>query len=183
MFLRTGEFHGLMNGRIISTILGNAWGFLGIGPLSTVWPFMAGLRTVMALVGMSFKMPMCYSEHKMRLKVSVQLLSCVRLFATPWTTARQASLSITNSQSLHKLMSIKLLMPLNHFTLCRPLFLPPSIFPSIRVFSSESVLCIRWPKYWSFSFSVSPSNESSVLISFRIDWFDLLLSKNSQEHS
>ena len=102
---------------------------------------------------------------------SVQFLSCVRLFATPWTTARQASLSITNSQSLLKLMSIE---PSNHLILCHPLLLPSSIFPSIRVFSSESVLCIRWPKYWSFSFSISPSNEHPGLISFRIDWLDLL---------
>ena len=105
---------------------------------------------------------------------SVQLLSCVRLFATPWTAACQASLSITNSQSLLKLMSIMLVMPSNHLILCHPLLLPPSIFPSIRVFSSESVLRIRWPKYWSFSFSISPSNEYSGLISFRMDWLDLL---------
>ena len=103
---------------------------------------------------------------------SVQLLSHVRLFATPWTTARQASLSITNSQSL--LMSIELMMPSNHLILCRPLLLPPSIFPSIRVFSNESVLRIRGPKYWSFSFSISPSNEHPGLISFRMDWLDLL---------
>ena len=90
---------------------------------------------------------------------SVQLLSSVLLFVNPWTTARQASLSITNSQSLLKLMSIELVMPSNHLILCRPLLLSPSIFPSIRVFSNESVLCIRWPKYWSFSFSISPSNE------------------------
>ena len=95
----------------------------------------------------------------------------VQLFVTPWTAACQASLSITNSQSLRKLMSIKSVMPSNHLILCRPLLLPPSIFPSIRVFS-ELALCIRWPKYWSFSFSTSPSNE--YLISFRIDWFDLL---------
>ena len=94
------------------------------------------------------------------------------LFATPWTVAHQASLSITNSQSLFKLMSIELVMPSNHFTLCHPLLLPPSIFPRIRVFSKESVLHIRWPKYWSFSFSTS--NEYSGLISFRIDWLDLL---------
>ena len=105
---------------------------------------------------------------------SVQLLSCVRLFATPWTVARQASLSIINSQNLLKLTSIELVMGSNHLVLCRPFLLPPSIFPSIRVFSSESVLSIRWPKYWSFSFSISPSNEYSGLISFRIDWFDLL---------
>ena len=106
--------------------------------------------------------------------VPVQSLNRVQLFATPWTAARQASLSITNSWSLLKLMSIELVMPSNHLILCHPLFLLPSIFPSIRVFSSESVLRIRWPKYWSFSFSISPCNEYSGLISFRIDWFDLL---------
>ena len=110
---------------------------------------------------------------------SVQLLSRVRLFATPWTAARQASLSITNSQSLPKLMSIELVMPSNHLILCRPLFLLPSIFPNIRVFSNESVICIRWPKYWSFSFSISLSNEYSGLISFRIDWFDLLAAQGT----
>ena len=105
---------------------------------------------------------------------SIQLLSRVRLFVTPWTVAHQASLSITNSRSLLKLMSIQLVMPSNHFNLCRPLLLLPSIFPSIRVFSNESVFHIRWPKYWSFSFSISPSKEYSGLISFRIHWFDLL---------
>ena len=105
---------------------------------------------------------------------SVQLLSCVWLFATPWTTAHQAFLSITDSQSLLTLMSIESVMTFNHLILCRPLLLLPSIFPSIRVFSKESVLCIRWPKYWSFSFSISPSNEYSGLTSLRIDWFDLL---------
>ena len=105
---------------------------------------------------------------------SVQLLSRVWLFATPWTTARWISLSVTNFQSLLKLMSIESVMPSNHLILCRPLLLPPSIFPSIRVFSNETVLCIRWPKYWSFSFSISPSNEYSELISFRMDWLDLL---------
>ena len=105
---------------------------------------------------------------------SIQLLSCVRLFATPWTAARQASLSITKSQSLFKIMFIELVMPSNNFILCDPLLLLPSIFCSIRVFSSESVLHIRWPKYWSFSFNISPSNEYSGLISFRIEWFDLL---------
>ena len=105
---------------------------------------------------------------------SVQLLSRVRLFATPWTTARQASLSITNSQSLLRLMSIKLVMPSSHLVLCRPLLFPPSIFPSIRVFSNESALCIRWPKYWQFSFNICPSNEHPGLISFRMDWLDLL---------
>ena len=106
---------------------------------------------------------------------SVQLLSCFRLFETPWTAARQAFLSITNSWSLFKLMSIKLVMPSNHLILYRPLLLLPSIFPRIRVFSNESVLPIRWPKYWSFSFSISPSNEYSGLISFRMDWLDLLV--------
>ena len=105
---------------------------------------------------------------------SVQLLSRVWLFATLWTAARQASLSITNSRSLFRLMSIESVMPSHHLILCRPLLLLPSIFSSIRVFSTESVLCIRWPKYWSFSFSISPSNEYSGLISFRIDWLDLL---------
>ena len=105
---------------------------------------------------------------------SVQSLSRVRLFATPWTAAHQASLSITNSQSLLKLMPIYLVMPSNHIILCCPLLLSPSIFPSIRVFSNESVLCIRWPKYWSFSFNISPSNEHPGLISFRRDWLDLL---------
>ena len=105
---------------------------------------------------------------------SVQSLSRVQLFATPWTAACQASLSITNSQSLLKLMSIESVMPSNHFILCRPLLLLPSIFPSIRVFSNKSVLHIRWPKYWSFSFSISPSNEYSGLMSFRIDRIDLL---------
>ena len=105
---------------------------------------------------------------------SVQLLSHVLLFATPWTAARQASLSFTNSWSLLKPMSIELVMSSNHPILCHPLLLLPSIIPSIRVFSNESALCIRWPNYWSFSFSISPSNEYPGLISFRIDWFNLL---------
>ena len=104
---------------------------------------------------------------------SVQSLSHVLLFVTPYMAARQASLSITNSQSPPKPMSIESVMPSNHLILCRPLLLP-SIFPGIRVFSNESALCIRWPKYWSFSFSISPSNEHSGLISFRKDWLDLL---------
>ena len=105
---------------------------------------------------------------------SVQLLSCVRLFATPWIAARQASLSITNSRSSPKLMSIELVMPSSHLILCRPLLLLPRIPPNIRVFSNESTLLMRWPKYWSFSFSISSSNEHSGLISFRMDWLDLL---------
>ena len=122
------------------------------------------------------------------IKCSIQSLSCVQLFATPWTAARQAFLFITNSQSLLKLTSIESVMPSNHLVLCHPLLLPPSIFPSIRVFSNESVLCIRWPKYWSFSFSISNSNEYLGLISFRIDWFDLLavqgtLKRFLQHHS
>ena len=105
---------------------------------------------------------------------SVQSLSCVQLFATPWTTARQASLSITNSGSPPKSMSIESVMPSNHFILCHPLLLLPSIFPRIRVFSNESDLRIRWPKDWSFSFSISPSKEHPGLISFRMDCLDLL---------
>jgi len=101
---------------------------------------------------------------------------------TPWTAAHQASLSITNSQSLLKLMSIALVMPSNHLILCHPLLLLPSIFASIRVFSNESVLRIRWPKYWSFSFSISPSNEYSGLISFRMDWLDLLAVQGNLKH-
>ena len=110
---------------------------------------------------------------------SVQLLIHVQLFAIPWTAACQASLSITKSQSLLKFMYIESVMPSNHFILCHPLLLPPSIFPSIRVFSNESVLHIRWPKYWSFSFSISPSNGYSGLISFRIDWVELLAVQGS----
>ena len=106
---------------------------------------------------------------------SVQLLSLIQLFETPWTTARQASLSITNFRSLLKLMSIESVMLYNHLILCRPLLLPPSIFPSIWVFSIESVLRIRWPKDWRFSFNISPVNEYSRLISFRMDWLDLLV--------
>ena len=105
---------------------------------------------------------------------SVQSLSHVRLFATPWTAVRQVSLSITNSRSLCKLMSIESVMASNHLILCHPLLLSASVFPSSRVFSSESVLDIRWPKYWSFSFSISPSSEYPGLISFRMDWLDLL---------
>ena len=105
---------------------------------------------------------------------SVQSLSHVQLFATAWTATHQASLSITNSQSLFRLMSIESVTPSNHLILFHPLLLPPSVFPSIKVFSSESVLHIRWPKDWSFSFSISPSDEYSGLISIRVDWLDLL---------
>ena len=113
----------------------------------------------------------------------VQSLSCAQLFVIPLTAARQASLSFTNSQSLLKLMSIESVMPSNHLVLCHPLLLLPSIFPSIRVFPNESAFCIRQPKYWSFSFSISPSNEYSGLISFRIDWFHLLAAQGTQESS
>ena len=118
---------------------------------------------------------------------AVHLLSHVRLFVTPWTAARQASLSFSISQSLLKLMSIELMMPSNHLIFCRPLLLLPSIFPYIRVFSNESALCIRWPKYWSFSFSISSSIEYLELIFFKMDWFDLLVIQGTfsllQHHS
>ena len=110
---------------------------------------------------------------------SVHSLDCVQLFATPWTAAHQASLSITNSWSLLRLLTLESVMPSNHLILCRPLPLLPSIFPSIRVFSNESAPRIKWPKYWSFSFNISPSNEYSGLISFRIDWLDLLAVQES----
>ena len=115
---------------------------------------------------------MCY--FFIQVFTSVQLLSRVRLFVIPWTAACQASPSITNSWSLLKLMSIESVVPSNHLILCHPLLLLPSVFPSIRVFSIESVLCIRWPKYWSFNFSISPSNEYSKLISFGLGWLDLV---------
>ena len=114
---------------------------------------------------------------------SVQSISHVRLFATPWITARQASLSITNSRSSLRLMSIKSVMSSSHLILCRPLLLPPPIPPSIRVFSNESTLCMRWPKYWSFSFSISPSKEIPGLISFRMDWLDLLAVQGTLQES
>ena len=117
---------------------------------------------------------MCYGNRGKEMITSVLSLSRVRLFATPCAAARQASLSITNSRSVLKLMSIELVMPSNHLILCRPLLLPPSIFPSIKIFSNESALHIRWPKHWSFSFNISPSNEHPGLVSFRMDWLDLL---------
>ena len=113
----------------------------------------------------------------------VQSINCVSLFATPWTAACQASLSFTISQTLLKLMSIESVIPSNHLILCHPLLLLPSVFPSIRVFSNESVLRIRWPKYWSFNFSISPSNEYSGLIYFRISWLDLFAVQGTQESS
>ena len=121
-----------------------------------------------------FSAPLFNSTVVSTKQPSVQSLSHLRLFVTPRTAAHQPSLSVTNSQSLLKLMSIESVMPSNHFILCCPLLFPPSIFPSFRVFSNESVFHIRWPKYWSFSFKISPFNEYSGLISFRIDWFDLL---------
>ena len=123
---------------------------------------------------LSVTMTTIWSRSASFLACSVQSLSHVWLFTIPWTAACQTSLSNTNTWSLLKPMSIKLVMPSNHLILCHPLLLSPSILPSIRVFSNESVLCIRWPKYWSFSFIISPSNEYSGLISFRMDWLDLL---------
>ena len=123
---------------------------------------------------MERNLPISTQNLNVRQFSSVQPLNRVPLFAAPWTAAHQASLSIANSWSLLKLISIESVMPSNHLILSHPLLLPPSIFPSIRVFSNESVLPIRWPKYWSFSFSISPSNEYSGLISLRMDWFDLL---------
>ena len=114
---------------------------------------------------------------------SVQSLSRVQLFVTPWISAHQASLSITNSQTLLKLMSIELVMPPSHLILCHPLLLLPPIPPSIRVFSNEPALRMRWPEYWSFSFSIIPSNEHSVLISFRMDWLDLLILRGRLIHA
>ena len=138
-----------------------------IKPMSLASPLMGGFFTPSATYSVS---------------VSVQSLSHVRLFVTPWTAAHQAYLSITNSWSLPKLMSFELVIPSNHLILCHPLLLPPSIFLSIRVFSNESVLRIRWPKYWSFTFSISPSNEYSGLISFRNNWFDILAVQGTLKH-
>ena len=119
----------------------------------------------------------------MKLDPSVQSLSRVQLFVTPWTTAHQVSLSFTISQSLLKLMFIESVKPSNHLILCHPLLLLPSIFPSIRVFPNESALHIRWPKYWSFSFNISPSSEYSELISFWTDWFDIFAVQGTQQSS
>ena len=130
---------------------------------------------MLPIISFHLILPVFSSLHSRRLQFSsVQSLSRVRLFATPWIAALQASLSITNSWSSLQLMSIKSVMPSSHFILCRPLLLLPPVPPSIRVFSNESTLCMRWPKYWSFSFSISPSNEHLGLISFRMDWLDLL---------
>ena len=135
----------------------------GIKPVSLASPALAG----------RFFTTVHLESTEQRLS-SVQLLSRVRLFVTPWAAADQASLSITNSRSLRKLMSVQSVIPSNHLILCCPLLLLPSILSSIRVFPNESVIHIRWPKYWNFSFSISPSNEYSGLISFRMDWLDLL---------
>ena len=124
-------------------------------------------------------LPISFGSWTNQLTCSVQSLSRVRFFVTPWTVARKASLSITSSRSSPKFMSIESVIPSNHLTLCHPLLLLPSIFPSIRVFSNESALCIRWPKDWSFSFNISPSNEHTGLISFRMDWLDLLAVQGS----
>ena len=134
-------------------------------------------KVILTSSGYFVLLPLFEVELKLRANFkfsSVQSLSPVQLFATPWTAARQASLSITNSQSLLKPMSIEPVMPSSHLILCRPLLLLPPIPPSIRVFSNESALRIRWPKYWSFSFSISPSNEHPGLISTRKEWLDLL---------
>jgi len=143
------------------------WDLLGSG-MEPMFPALAG---VFLTTGPPKKLSHCSSIVQFS---SIQSFSCVWLFVTPRTAAHQAYLSITNSRSLLKLMSIELVMPSNHLILCHPLLLLPSIFSSIRVFSNESVLHIRWPKYWSFSFGLSPSNEYSRLISFRKDWLDLL---------
>ena len=129
-----------------------------------------------------FSLPECFGNYQRCVLMLLFSHSVVSNSVTPWTAARQAFLSITISQSLLKLMPIESLMPSNHLVLCHPLLLP-SIFPHIRVFSNESALCIRWPKYWSFSFSISPSNEYSGLISFRIDWFDLLAAQGTRSSS
>ena len=146
--------------------------FLASSPLSYIgWDTRLSSSTLWASGPSAVKSPIWLSWRR----PIVQSLSHVWLFVTPWTAACQASLSITNSQSLLQLMSMESVMPSNHLILCRPLLLLLAILPSIRVFSKESVLCIKWPKYWSFSFSISPSSEHSELIFFRTDWFDLLV--------
>ena len=137
------------------------------------------LKVYIYLVYIKTKVKVENVSSKITYFSSVQSLSHVQLFVTPWTTARQASLSIINSWSPPKLMSIESVMPSNHLILCRPLLLLPSIFPSIRVFSNESTLHMRWPKYWSFSFNISPSKEHPWLISFRTDWLDLLVAQGT----
>ena len=142
-------------------------GFLAFPNFWPIWPhfhYFLGYNINLCLMGLN-----AYISFS-----SAQSLSRVRLFVTPWTAACQASLSITNSRSLPKPMSTEFMIPSNHLILCHPLLLLPSIFPRIRVFSNKSALCVRWPKYWSFSFNISPSNEHPGLISFRMDWLDLL---------
>ena len=143
-------------------------------PLISVWRVVYSF-VLLIKIQISHDFILFINKVKILSVFSVQSLSHVQLFATPWTVACQASLSITNSQSLLKPMSIESVMPSNHLILSCPFLFLPSIFPSIRIFSSESVLHIRWPNYWSFSFSISPPSEYSGLISFRIDWFDLLV--------
>ena len=183
--------HGISQARILEWIAlpssrGSSWP--GIEPNSLTSPALAGefftTSTTWEVLGLCTEMQLIFVSVSSVQFSSLQSLSCVQLFATPWTAACQSSLSITNSRSLLKLMSIELVMPSNHLILCHPLLLLPSVFPSIRVFSNESVLCIRWPNYWSFSFSISPSNEYLGLISFRIDWSDLLAVLNTivQKH-
>ena len=145
----------------------------GIGALVRIGRDQGSPISPPSLCNVRTRQPSAEQEEGLQFN-SVQSLSCVQLFVTPWTAACQASLSITNSWSLLKLMSIELVMPSNCLILCHPLLLLPSIFPSIGVFSNESVLLKRWPKYWSFSFSISPSNEYSGLVSFRMDLLDLL---------
>ena len=144
-----------------------------------LFPFLSAACSILWLLGhppASLSAPLPHSQ-------SVRSLSCAWLFVTPWTATHQASLSSTKSQSLLKLMSIESEMPSNHLFLCHPLLLLPSIFLSIRVFSNELALYIRWPKYWSFSFSISPSNEYPRLISYRINWFDLLAVQRTLKES
>ena len=142
-----------------------------------------GLRGEIVPWELFYKSPNLIQEGQLSyvFSLSVQSLSHIQLFATPWITACQAALSITNPQSLLKLMSIESVMPSSHLILCRPLLLLPSSPPSIGVFSNESTLCMRWPKYWSFSFSISPSNEHPGLITFRMDWLDLLAVQGTLE--
>ena len=152
------------------------WTLLWVNSRSCWWTGKPGLLQSKGLqrVGHEWVTELNWTELNKLSVDKVCSLSCIQFCATSWTAARQALLSITNSQTLLKLVSIESVMPSNHLILCHPLLLPPLIYPSIRVFSNELVLCIRWPKYWSFSFSISPSNEYSGLISFRIDWLDLL---------
>ena len=149
---------------------------------STLQPFKMILSIKLTIFVISREMGEKAEYKSTHIVVVVQLLSCVQLFVTPWTAAHQASLSFTISQSLLKLMSIESVMSSNHLILCHPLLLLPSIFPSIRVFSNESVLCTRWPKYRSFSFIISPSNEYSGVISFRMDWCDLWLKRKMRKY-